>query len=435
MAAGLSILQTLAGLGQDTARARTLRDEEALARQQLIEQLATSKQNRGLNERRVAVEETYARLAGQHPAGTPRFQRVTFTTPAGETIDGSYNPLTGEYLDQDNKPVKGARPATPSSSLPKRIQYIGADGKPRFGFQVGGKLYDDQMQELPPGTEPYQRGLIGTESDSTTVDPFGNVSHTTTLRKPTYDAGTGAPTGKGGTAKPKGSTSSPAATADSLARGLDAQGHIPATAGNPQVVEAANQLLDGTDKDKLPTKVRELASALARRYGWEQGRFTPKEQVLLREATTFLRQAQNDKALAALDGDFTDRLALMQLVRSPDKDGFIGRGLTAATAMNVSPKNAAFVRMYNQLVGTISGLSQLVRSGRATEASIERLKLELPNPATTRNSADARARIQRLLNEVSTAMRKGSFTGDDSATPNVEGEVIINGRKIPLGGR
>jgi hypothetical protein len=69
------------------------------------------------------------------------------------------------------------------------------------------------------------------------------------------------------------------------------------------------------------------------------------------------------------------------------------------------------MRLYNQLVGTISGLGQLVRSGRVTEATIERLKSELPNPVTTKDSADARIRIKRLLKEIDVALQKGTFEG------------------------
>lgn len=196
---------------------------------------------------------------------------------------------------------------------------------------------------------------------------------------------------------------------------LDPSGHIPeVSAVNPQVREAANQLLDGADKDKLPAKVRMPASELARKYGWSQGKFTPKEQVMLRESTTFLEEAsKNDLALSALDEGVTSRAQLSLITQNPDKQGFIGRTLSTTAAKNMSPNQAEFIRMYNQLVGTISGLGQLVRSGRATEATIERLKSELPNPVTTKDSADAKLRLQRLLQEVNVAMQKGTFVGTE----------------------
>jgi hypothetical protein len=192
-------------------------------------------------------------------------------------------------------------------------------------------------------------------------------------------------------------------------------------------MEGANQLLDGQDVNKLPAKTRDLSASLARNYGWEQGKFTPKEQVMLKESTTFIDDAiKNDAALKVLDEGYFDRNKVAQVVDSVDSKGMLSRAITTAAAKNLTPSEAEFVRTYNQLVGTISGLGQLVRSGRATEATIERLKKELPNPLTTRDSADAKERLQRLRKEIDVAMEKGTFTGgarrSSVATPPKPGE-------------
>jgi hypothetical protein len=298
----------------------------------------------------------------------------------------------------------------PDASSPTGFSWVSKDA-------ISGEEYSRESNALPT------RSLTPSDTDTTTTDPFGNVSHSHSERKPQVrglpsQTGVAAPTGGTTTKKPSsgGSSSKPSApvqpSAPSHTPTLDADGHIPAGSANPQVSEAANQLLDGSDKDKLPMKVREPAAALARRYGWEQGKFTPKEQVMLREATTFLQQAANDDSLSALDAGFADRMQLAQVLANPDKEGMVGRGLSTAAAQNMDPKQAKFVQLYNQLVGTISGMAQLVRSGRATEATIERLKSELPNPVTTKDSKDARQRIQRLLKEIDVAMAKGSFEGN-----------------------
>ena len=65
--------------------------------------------------------------------------------------------------------------------------------------------------------------------------------------------------------------------------------------------------------------------------------------------------------------------------------------------------------MYNQLAGTISGLGQLTRGGRVTEATINRLVNELPNPMQSQSSADAKQRFRRLLSEISIAQQSGQF--------------------------
>lgn len=297
---------------------------------------------------------------------------------------------------------------------------------PQGSLDINGNEIDkdkpyDILQSGSGDKEYVPSQQVETSSHTVNTDPAGQKTTTDTKRKrglpPLKPEGTGKPPsgGQGGSgAKPAATAGHSRSVPDQLKkRGLDADGHIPAGTGNPQLTEAANQLLDGQDvgKLKLPTKDVMAASALARKYGWEQGKFTPKEQVMLKEATTFLTSARDDKALKALDGDFLSRMQLAQVAKTPDKEGFIGKGLSLAAAQNMTEDQKNFIQMYNQLVGTISGLAQLVRSGRATEATIERLKAELPNPVTTKDSADAKQRIQRLLKEVDVALQKGSFTG------------------------
>ena|SRR3984957_2293741 len=313
--------------------------------------------------------------------------------------------------------------------------WVGPDNKEHALKQrANGEEYEEILGDVRQAP-----GLTSRESDTTSTDNFGNVTHSQTVRKPLIGAPAGASTtptttAAGHTQTPTAAAgSSPAASAPAPASThkpaaqppspaglpkLDADGHIPAGHANPNITEAANQLLDGTDKDKLPMKAREPAAALARKYGWEQGKFTPKEQVMLNESSTFLKSAMTDPSLAALDAPFTDRLQLAQALKAPDKEGLTGSVLTLASAQNLDPQQVAFVQMYNQLVGTVSGMSQLVRSGRATEATIERLKAELPNPLTTKDSADAKKRIQRLMKEIDVAKQKGTFESGARRNPN-----------------
>jgi hypothetical protein len=179
--------------------------------------------------------------------------------------------------------------------------------------------------------------------------------------------------------------------------------------GTDAVTEGARQLMAGQDVNKLPVNIRERSAALARQYGWDQGKFTPKELLLVNESATFLQDGLRSKALSALDANFLQRYKLQQAMQNPDKEGYVGRGLTLEAARNLDPAQREFMRLYNQLVGTISGLGQLVRSGRITERTIERLKAELPNPYNTASSADARARIRRLLKEIAVAKQRGTF--------------------------
>lgn len=298
---------------------------------------------------------------------------------------------------------------------------------PQGSLDINGNEIDkdkpyDILQSGSGDKEYVPSQTVETSSHTVNTDPAGQKTTTDTKRKrglpPLKPEGTGKPPsgGQGGSgAKPAATAGHSKSVPDQLKKhGLDASGHIPESSGeNHQLIEGANELLDGTDISKLKMSTKDVmaASALARKYGWEQGKFTPKEQVMLKEATTFLTSARDDKALKALDGDFLSRMQLAQVAKTPDKEGFIGKGLSLAAAQNMTEDQKNFIQMYNQLVGTISGLAQLVRSGRATEATIERLKAELPNPVTTKDSADAKQRIQRLLKEVDVALQKGSFTG------------------------
>jgi hypothetical protein len=186
---------------------------------------------------------------------------------------------------------------------------------------------------------------------------------------------------------------------------------------NSQLREAANNLIDGMDVDKLPIPQRDRAAAeaLAKQYGWSgQGLFGPKDKLLIRESTGILKQLVNSPALSVLD-DTTSRLKIQQVLENPESRGMIGQAIQGIAAQNLSDAEQQFVTLYNQAVGRISGLSQLVRSGRATEAQIERLKTELPNPSTTSNSAHAKQKLAQIQNEIDIALEKGQFVDSPNA--------------------
>ncbi len=200
---------------------------------------------------------------------------------------------------------------------------------------------------------------------------------------------------------------------------LDAQGHIPATGGNEGLRQAANQLLDGADIEKLPLPARDkqAAAALASRYGWGgQGLFTPKEKLLVRESKNYLAQALDDPSLKVLDSA-ASRAKLANMLQ--EHKGVISSSVAAM--WHVNAQEQAFLRMYNQLAGTISGLGQLTRGGRVTEATINRLMRELPNPEQTHSSADAKQRLKRLLSEIDVAVNEGQgITASGQGSPAAE---------------
>jgi hypothetical protein len=205
---------------------------------------------------------------------------------------------------------------------------------------------------------------------------------------------------------------------------LDANGHIPAGLGNPQVTELANELLDGRDAKDLPMKARAAAEAMARQFGWEQGTFTPKEKILINEAGAKLKQLKDSPSLDVLDST-ESRLKIAQVLESSEKQGFVGRTASALTAGALSQKEQEFVRDYNAAVGVISGLAPLTRGGRPTEASIHRLMQEMPSVLQSSSSADAKARIDQLLQEVQLAAGTKGTTPLGGNVGNALGSIQI----------
>jgi hypothetical protein len=399
------------------------------------------------------IEEQEAQAKAKAQAGTggapprPVFSRPTSVLDARGLAAGGK-----VYEGEDGEPIDVAKLPDNMSLQPftTRVTETDDDGNSRQVWKTRYLPISPDQRKVTVGNVEYAVNpadqskipagagtAIGQHTMPTTTattDPATGQTtvsrHTPTTTGATGRGGTGATSSGGGASTRQSPGSAPQTAPSAKSPGgpststtppspaglppLDPDGHI-TTGATPQVLEGANQLLDGQDVNKIPAKTRDLSAALARQYGWEQGKFTPKEQVMLKEATTFLDQAASSPSLKVLDEGFLDRQKIAQVVDSVDSKGMLHRALTSFAAQNLTDDEAEFVRTYNQLVGTISGLGQLVRSGRATEATIERLKRELPNPLTTKDSADAQARLARLRKEVDVAMEKGTFTGSTGA--------------------
>lgn len=377
------------------------------------------------------------------------FQDGTKATLLRNSKDGSITDLAGNPVPPEKLATFNATP----KGKPTLREAIVPDPTSETGFAKEG--YDAQGNQVyrvqnvvPP------RGALGRET--TTTDPFGVT--TTSTSKPVYPGGK-SPTGKAATSgapsdfgvqENYGKTSGPTygevdpktglqkpttkkpgeqkkdlegkvSKSKESASKLDEQGHIPATERvNSQLRTAANNLLDGMDVDKLPIPQKDRAAAqeLAEKYGWKgQGLFTPKDQLLLRESETYLDQALKDPSLKVLDSA-TSRLKLMNALSDNPS---IASNILAST-WKLNPDEANFLSMYRQLVGTISGLGQLTRANRTTEAAIKRLMSELPNPREVQSSEQAMTRIKRLQSELTVARQKGYIP--TSAEGN-EGQKVL----------
>ena len=195
---------------------------------------------------------------------------------------------------------------------------------------------------------------------------------------------------------------------------LDDSGHIPNTwhGASPQVIEGANQLKDGMDLKDIggTSKTKPLSEALARRaFGWSRDKFTPLEHTQIALASRYISEAIQSPALKSLDSSFISQLPMIGASGDPAKEGTVGKAITKLSAMATTKDQQEFLRLYRQMAGTISGLGKLSRGGRITEATVNRLLSELPNPSNTTSSQDAIERLKRLKDEVDSALSHDSF--------------------------
>jgi hypothetical protein len=304
---------------------------------------------------------------------------------------------------------------------------------------------------------PRQAGEQETVRDTT--DPVtGLTTHSRSLRRPIFPGapGAGTPQGtlgavrgavglpvaaapQGGQPAPQGGTvSRPAATPRNPAntptapatqgtiavgpyKGIqlteDGRTIIPPRPGvTESVQQAAQDILDGKDTSKIPTKVRFLGERIARAYGWKgQGSLTPAQQMQVEQVDNALATISQPAYLKLFDSTPT-RLRMSLLPLDPSTEGGM-KSLTAAVNRGtLSPQAAQFIDDLTRLRGVITGIRSFTGANNSN-ATADRLLAELPNFSNTTNSQDALYKIGRLRTELSIIKRLGYFL-PDSAAPN-----------------
>jgi hypothetical protein len=201
---------------------------------------------------------------------------------------------------------------------------------------------------------------------------------------------------------------------------VDGHGEIPAGAKpaalNDQqwdvIRTQANRLLGGASTKDLGgnEKLNALAQSLAAKYGWSpQGLFTPKDKLLIRVAGSYLKKMRDKTDFGVLES-WSSREKIHNAIQAADNaGGFFSSQI--ALAWGLTPAEQDFVQKFLQVRGTVSGLAQLSRGGRTTEAGIKRLQSELPDPLTVHTAKDAKMRLDRLLSEIDVAQKQG-FVAD-----------------------
>jgi hypothetical protein len=297
-------------------------------------------------------------------------------------------------------------------------------------LNVNGQIYDiPALGEINIAGPKQNSAVVGQATStlphtSSTTDPFGLT--TTSQRQtvvPPVDTPTPAapsgpvlltrpgsnpgarlpgtqPAGAAVKAKPV-SAAAPTAPTGSLPP-LDENGHIPVGVGNDLIRQAANGILDGRDPKEFGNpKVQTAALALVDKFvpNYSRGAFTPKEKIQFGVAINFLDQLKNSNSLSVLDS-FVSREKIAHAMKAPEHMNMADRVI----AFNLSPKEAEFVKLFNAARGTVAGLSQITRSGRATNSQVNTIAQELPNVFQSSSSADARSRVEQLLKEADIAL-------------------------------
>ena len=221
---------------------------------------------------------------------------------------------------------------------------------------------------------------------------------------------------------------------------VDAAGHIPDVDTsryrlNPNLVQIANNIIDGQDISKIGLKDRGAAEQLAMKYGWKgQGLFTPRESLQIKEGASFLNKMANSPALKVLDNGFFSNLPMVGASPDPAKEGFFGRITTNLSSRNQSPEQQEFMDLYRQLDAMAIGLRALVQAGRGTQKQADLLISELPNPYNTPSSKDAKRRLQLVRDELDIAAKTGKLPDIEQMQDDFNSSTPSPSGKVPTGG-
>jgi hypothetical protein len=224
-------------------------------------------------------------------------------------------------------------------------------------------------------------------------------------------------------------------------KGLDETGHIPARPGlNPQLVAAANRLFDDSDVTKLGVRGADLqaVTALASKYGWRQGSLTPAQQMQIHQVDNSLKALSDPKMLKLFDST-AGRLLMSTVSLDPTGEGGFA-GLEAAVKRGaMSQQQTEYMNALTRLRGVIGGIRGFTGANNSN-ATADRLLAELPNFTNTKNSADAKDKLDKLRQEVEIIKRLGYFLPDGdprlgapTAAPAAQDNPL--GLKLPTAGR
>lgn len=225
---------------------------------------------------------------------------------------------------------------------------------------------------------------------------------------------------------PQGATATPPPGAQGPTRNLgsyhdlDATNHIPMRPGLiPNVVEAANAIIDGADANKLePAGIQWPARTLARLYGWSgEGSLTPKDVLQIQEPSNIIVSLLKDRKLLQVL-DHMDAWKMAAVGTEIPQGATLGEGATRVVSRQfyktLTDDQAYFMFRINQLRSLMGGFRKLT-GGNISEAQVQRYISELPDPVTTTSSKRASQKLMLLYSELQLAQRYGYFPRGESS--------------------
>lgn len=372
---------------------------------------------------------------GEHPSVIVGWQK---TSPGSRYAGTAGSSSSTDPYGVTTTTSRGSVPA--SGSAPVDVDLSGAQSLPE---NYNGEEISDAPRSgaQPPSATPQG---VTPPSGSPNKSPAPSAAPPASVAKKS----TGAPaTPKQLKAQiPAPPPDAPASTSSGFP--VDADGHIPDAdiqkrGLNKNLVQIANNLMDGTSIKDVNTHDRGAAEALAKQYGWGgQGMFSPRETLQIKEGASFLNKMANSPSLKVLDGGFFSNLPMTGASTDPTKEGFFGRMGASMSAHAQSPQQQEFMRLYRQLDAMAIGLRSLVQSGRGTQKQTDLLISELPNPINTPSSKDAKERLKLVQQELDIAAKTGHLRGVEDmqksfdsvgAHQHKEGDtVMLNGQRVKI---
>jgi hypothetical protein len=466
MAAGIfGALGAIGDTGNQVAEGRQIAHEEVVRR--LAEQQA--RETATLNQQRIRQQ---IEQGGQNMQIAR--QPIAVGTPyvaGGKTYQRMQNPLDGTF---SVKELPGGAPETKIENTFRGLKALGfsddearstsiklatgktaekreviADANSITGWSAVYKDANGDEIWRQPGVIPPRQGAPQETVRDTTDPVTGLVTHSKTIRKPLFTppaapgssggtvalpaaagtpGGPAAPQGVGipravatpaGQAKPAAAPASQGTIAVGPYKGIqltqDGRAIIPPRPGiTDSVRQAAQDILDGRDTTKIPTKVRFLGESVARAYGWKgQGSLTPAQQMQVEQVDNALSVISDPKYMKLFDSTGT-RLRMSMLPLDPSTEGGMKSLVDAVNRGTLSPDAAQFVDDLTRLRGVITGIRSFTGANNSN-ATADRLLAELPNFSNTTNSKDAAYKIGRLRTELSIIKRLGYFLPDQAA--------------------